>query len=94
MPTPRRTATSAPMPFAQNPSILRSSSAFAAVSAEIDVAPGRARHRRDRHAVARGVDAGRDQQPPQPHLDPGRRADAAALDDAEIAALWRRDRRA
>src|ERR1017187_8391828 len=33
VPMPRRTATSAPMPLAQKPSILRSSSAFAAVKA-------------------------------------------------------------
>src|SRR5260370_1204786 len=36
---PRRTATSAPMPLAQKPSILRSSSAFAAVTAQFTPPP-------------------------------------------------------
>src|SRR6185503_11653002 len=43
VPTPLRTATSAPMPFAQNPSIFPSSSAFAASSpndADSPMAPG------------------------------------------------------
>src|SRR5262250_1793255 len=72
VPTPRRTAISAPMPFAQT---------------EIDdAAADRARHRRDRYPVALRVDPGFDQEPAQPHLDPGGRTDAPALDDADVAA--------
>ena len=86
MPTPRRTATSAPMPFAQKPSILRSSSALAAVTPKFDAGIGRARHRRDLHLVAFEIDAGLDEQAAQAFVDPRRGADAAALDDGNIAA--------
>ena len=46
-----------------------------------------ARHRRDRDLVALEIDARRDQQSAQAGIDPRRRADRAAFDDAQIAAL-------
>ena len=78
------------MPFAQKPSILRSSSALAAVTPKFTTAPGTERgpgHRRDLHLVAREIDPGRGEQAAQAHVDPGCGADAAAFDDRQIAAL-------
>jgi len=53
------------MPLAQKPSILRSSSALAAVTPKIHAGCQRARHRRDRHAVADEIDTGFDEQAAQ-----------------------------
>src|SRR2546422_95929 len=55
--------------------------------AEIDaLADEGARHRRDGDALALRIVSGLDQQAPQPHIDPRRRTDGAALEDREIAA--------
>ena len=92
MPTPRFTATSAPMPFAQKPSILRSSSALAAVTPKLTPAPSAPGTGAIVHAVALEIDAGFGEEPAQPHLDPGRGADALALDHFDIT-LRRAERR-
>lgn len=89
VPTPRRTVTSVPMPFAQNPSILPSSSALAAVKPKLTVVPEAPVPERwsDRHVVTLQVDARFDQKPAKAHLDPRRRTDATPANNADIAAL-------
>jgi hypothetical protein len=74
------------MPFAQNPSIWPSFERLRRGQPEIGAGPPGAQYRGDPHPVALETDAGFGQQPAKPHLDPGCRADAASLDDADIAA--------
>src|SRR4030088_1349094 len=71
LPVPLVTAISVAMPLAPKPSTLPSA---------------RPRPGCDVEVVRRGVELRRDQQPPQSHLNPGRGANALALQRREIAA--------
>jgi hypothetical protein len=66
------------MPLAQKPSSFPASSAFRAEDAG---------HWSDVDLVTLQIDSRRNQQSAQTHIDPRRRADGAAFDHAEIAAL-------
>src|SRR4029079_18354297 len=51
---------------------------------EVDALTRRARNRRDLHAIPIEIEAGLDEKPTEPHVDPRCRSDTAALDHLQV----------
>src|SRR5712672_1170291 len=87
VPAPLRTATSAPMPFAQKPSIMRACSVGGRDAKILVLAQESAWNRPDLYLVTLDVDAGLDQKALESEVDQRGGADVQSLNGTDVTLL-------